>query len=210
MTKKHPTARLVGVLALVAGGSVARAIDFTNVDIQAPPLSNGSFFSTTATSISVLTPNAIVGDFQVSRSGTLSVEYDASNVGGLEMTSVRVDVNLGNPCSGSGTIAFLEEIFELDANGNQIGMIGSLSHPFDPNSGILWSETIQFSRGVQRFHARKSFVLDATADTGAFDIASLALVEQTVGVVPEPTTMATMAVGVLVTLAHRRRKSRNL
>lgn len=204
--KKLPTARVLVALTVAVSGSAARAIGFTNVDIQAPPLSSGSFFVTSANSITVFTPNAMVGDFQVLRSGVLSVDYDASNLGGPNMSSVRVDVNLGNACSGSGTIAFLEEIFELDANGSPIGSIGSLSHNFNSNSGSIWSETIQFSRSVQRFRARKSFALDATPDTGALDIASLALVEQTVGVVPEPTMMTTLAIGALATAARRRRR----
>jgi len=206
MNKHHTTARATAFIALIAAATASYAVDFNNVG-SSGPLTQGWSFETGPSSINFSTPNAIVGDFQVLRSGTLDLIYDAARGAGPSMMSIDVSIALVDPCTGSGTIAFLEEVVELDSGDNEIGQIGSISQNFDLNSSTVWSATIDFSHAVERFRAKLGFQLDATADTAVLDKARVALTGQTVNVVPEPATLGTLGMGVLA--LARRRRARN-
>lgn len=206
MVRNYRLVRLAAASALVSGAVGAHAVTFSNVIIQSPPLSTGSSFSTIANSISFFTPNAIVGDVTAPlRAGTLNIQFDASNFSGPMMTADQVVVNLGTVCLGSGTILFLEEIIELDSAGNEIGgPIGTASHLFNASTPFIWSSTINFDHPVENLRAKKSFSLLAP-DTDGVDLAALAIVNQNI-TVPEPATMAALALGAGAFLARRRRK----
>jgi hypothetical protein len=203
---RSPRAR--AALALLSFGLAvsAQAITFTNVIIQSPPLSTGSSWSAIGNSISFFTPNAIVGDVvDPLRSGTLNIQYDATNFGN-NVFAVGVTVNLAAVSLGSGMIQFGELIFELDSNGNEVGgPIGTISHTFDANSGTFWSGNIVLSRPVAAFRAKKFFVMTAP-DTQTVDLAALAVVNQSVQVIPEPATLGALGIGAAALLALRRRR----
>lgn len=184
--------------------SNASAIVFYNVDIQSPPLSDGSSWTALGNSISFALPNAIVGDpVDPTRAGSLDIRYDAFTA--APAIASHVGVNLGVAISGSGTIIFEEQVFEIDNVGNELGgPIGTITHAFNPGDPMNWSGTITFSRAVERFRAKKFFSLSA-ADTANFDIAALGIVNQNIQVVPEPATMAAIGVGVAALLRRRKR-----
>lgn len=189
--------------ALTIAGS-ASAITFSNVTIQAPPLSDNSTFSTSGNSISFFLPNAIVGDpVDPLRTGNLNIQYDVLSP--APAVAAEVGVNLGVALAGSGWISFLEQVYELDGLGNEIGgPIGQISHTFLPGGATNWSGTITFDRQVERFRAKKFFNLSAV-DTVDFDLAAIGLVNQNIQVVPEPATMAALGLGVAALLRRKRR-----
>ena len=205
MMKYQRLAGLCGFAALVI--SSAQAITFSNVQIQSPPLSNGSSFSVSGNAISFFLPNAIVGDAQAPlRSGTLNIQYDVA-MGSAEANAVGVFVNLGALALGSGTVDFIETVIELDGpGGNEVdGGIGTSSHHFDANTSPFFDDLIQFNHSVRYFRAKKAFVLTAV-DTNALDEAGVALVNQNV-MVPEPATIAGLALGALALARRTKRKS---
>lgn len=199
--------RLALISSFAAIGLSARAITFTNVQIQSPPLSNGSSWSSIGNSISFFTPNAQVGDAtDPLRSGTLNIQYDALNFGGPAMTANSLTVTLGASVLGAlSSVDFIEVIVEIDANGNEIGTpLGSSTHTFFESSAPTFNDTITFSRPVFAFRAKKSFALDAPV-TQAIDLASVTINNQSIQVVPEPATMGALALGALALIARRRK-----
>lgn len=195
--------KLISLALLSAVAGSATAITFSAVDIQAPPLSVDSSFSTNGNSISFFLPNAIVGDpVDPLRFGNLTIVYDALSP--APAIASEVGINLGVALSGSGTVFFNERIYELDTLGNEIGMIGEVSHTFLPGQATSWNGTINFSRNVERFRARKYFEL-AAPNTADFDLAAIGIVNQNIQVVPEPATMAAVGLGVAALLRRRKR-----
>jgi len=190
------------VFGLAVAGS-ASAITFSNVTIQAPPLSDGATFNTSGNSISFFLPNAIVGDpVDPLRAGNVNIQYDAFSA--APAMAAEVGVNLGVALSGSGTVSFLEQVFELDAIGNEIGgPIGTVNHVFLPGGATNWNGTITFDRQVERFRSKKFFNLSAI-DTVDFDLAAIGLVNQNIQVVPEPASMAAIGLGLAALLRRKR------
>lgn len=193
------------IIAGLAAVAVASASSFSNVTIQAPPLSTGSTWTSIGNSISFFLPNAIVGDpVDPLRAGTLNIQYDAYTPG--PAFANEVGINLGAALAGSGRIYFQEQIFELDSLGNEVsgGPVGVIDHTFNPGDPLSWSGTINFSRTVERFRAKKFFTLSAT-DTANFDLAALGIVNQNIQVVPEPATMAVLGLGVAAMMRRRKK-----
>jgi hypothetical protein len=185
----------------------AKAITFSNVIILSPPLSNGSSFTTSANSISFFTPNAQVGDAtDPLRSGTLNIQYDATNFGGPEMTANSLTVTLASSVLGSlSSVVFTEILVELDGGGNEVGTpLGSSTHTWFAGDDPTFSDTIVFSRPVFAFRAKKSFALDAPTTQG-IDLAAVTINNQSIQVVPEPATMAALGLGAMALLRRKRR-----
>jgi hypothetical protein len=184
--------------------ALATPVIFSNVIVAAPPLSVGATWNTLGNSISFNLPNAIVGDpVAPLRAGTLNIQFDGFAL--APAIGNEVGVNLGAAISGSGTIFFQEQVFELDALGNEVagGPIGVIEHVFLPGHPMTWSDMIAFSRPVERFRAKKFFTLSAV-DTSAFDLAAVGIVNQNIQLVPEPATFAALGIGVAALLRRRR------
>lgn len=184
--------------------ALATPVIFSNVIVAAPPLSVGATWNTLGNSISFNLPNAIVGDpVAPLRAGTLNIQLDGYTP--APAVGNEVGVNLGAAISGSGTIFFQEQVFELDALGNEVagGPIGVIEHVFLPGHPMTWSDMITFSRPVERFRAKKFFTLSAV-DTSAFDLAAVGIVNQNIQLVPEPATFAALSIGVAALLRRRR------
>lgn len=184
--------------------ALATPVIFSNITIASPPLSLGATWVTLGNSISFNLPNAIVGDpVAPLRAGTLNIQFDG--LAPAPAIGNEVGVNLGAAISGSGTIFFQEQVFELDALGNEVagGPIGVIEHVFLPGGPLTWSDMITFNRPVERFRAKKFFTLSAV-DTAALDLAAVGLVNQNIQLVPEPATMAALGIGVAALLRRRR------
>ncbi|MBS1705506.1 MAG: PEP-CTERM sorting domain-containing protein [Armatimonadetes bacterium] len=197
--------KVIALAALVAAVGAAHAVTFSNFVYTSSPLSDGASQSFGGNSISFFTPNAIVGDASTLRSGNLSIQYDAD--AGVSVVSVGVLVSLGAPVLGSGTVNFTEKVWELDCNtGQTLGLLGSISHSFDVNSGTVFSGNISLSSQVKCIRVLKSFDLNAP-DTNDLDIAAVAVVNQSIQTapVPEPATLAVLGLGGLI-VSRRRRK----
>ena len=206
MVRKNSLIRFAFISSFAAFGMAAHAITFSNVIILSPPLSNGSSFTALGNSISFFTPNAVVGDStHPLRAGTLNIQYDATNFGGQAMTANSLSVFLAAAAQGSGTVLFTEMIIELDANGNELGLLGTSSHLFTAQSSSTFNDTIQFSHQVFAFRAKKSFTLSAP-DTAAVDLAAVATTNQAVHLVPEPATMAAFGLGAIALLRRKQKK----
>lgn len=193
------------VAIVTVAAAASQAVTFSNFVVGSAPLSTGWSQTTIGNSVSFFLPNAIVGDNQTLTSGTINIQYDAAS--GPAMIANQANVNLGAFFSGTGTIFFTEMIIELDANGNEVaGNIGSISHTFLPNSSPIFSGTINFSRQVTNFRAKKSFTMIAPNVANQLDLASLGIVNQSVQVVPEPATMTALGIGALALMRRRRSK----
>ena len=208
MVRNNQIVRFALVSLIGASALAAQAITFSNVQIQSPPLSNGSSWSSIGNSISFFTPNARVGDAtDPLRGGTLNIQYDATNFGGPAMTANALTVTLGASVLGAlSSVDFIETILEIDANGNEIGApLGSSTHLFVENGSSTFNDVITFSRPVFAFRAKKSFALDAPV-TQAIDLAAVTINNQSVQVVPEPATIGALALGALGVISRRRRR----
>ena len=208
MVRKNSFIRLALLSSFTALAVGAKAITFSNVIIQSPPLSTGSSFTTSANSISFFTPNAQVGDAtDPLRAGILQIQYDATNFGGPSMTANSLTVTLASAVLGSlSSVVFTEIIVELDGAGNEVGTpLGSSTHTWFAGDDPTFSDTIVFSRPVLAFRAKKSFALNAPATQG-IDLAAVTVNNQSVQVVPEPATIAALSFGALALFARKRRK----
>ncbi len=190
--------------SLGVGALSAHAITFSNIFIASPPMSNDSSFQILGPSISFFTPKAIVGDaVDPIRAGILSIQFDVTNEVG--MASNQVFINLAAFTSGSGRIDFSERILELSApNGTELGQIGAASHTFLPGGGTQWSTTVQFSETARFLRVKKDFILTAPA-AESVDLAALGIVNQSFNVVPEPATIAVLALGAAALLRRRKK-----
>ncbi len=191
------------VAFIVVAAAASQAVTFSNFVVGSAPLSTGWSQNSIGNSVSFFFPNAIVGDNQTLTSGTVNIQYDAAS--GPAMIANQAVVNLGAFFAGTGTVLFTELIIELDANGNEVGgNIGSISHVFAPNSNPVWSGTINFSRQVTNFRAKKSFTLLAPDVANQLDLAAIGIVNQNVQVVPEPATMTALGLGIAALLRRKR------
>lgn len=201
--------------ALVATVAVgAQAVTFTLVSfngtttVGAQTLADGFTFAPAGNSVSITTPNAKVGDGEPLRAGQINIIYDAININ--PMISISMTLNLQGFLRGTGELSAVEDVFELDSNGFEIGgPIATIVTPIITSSTPLvsWSGTQAFSRPVTRLRAKKTINLTAQPDIPTqFDYAQLGVVNQSLRIVPEPATIGALALGLSAFAARRRRK----
>ncbi len=135
---------------------------------------------------------------------TIAIAYDAAST--LPVTSIFGSASSFSQgfVGGSGLIQFKEDIFALDANGNEAGYLGGVTQSTALN-GNLDPVTIPLSSTATSIRVKKSFVLTAFNTSAAADFATLAQVNQSVNVVPEPASFAALGLGAFGLLRRRKR-----
>lgn len=191
-----------GTLLFGVAAASHAAITFSNVNIAgSAPLISGATFATGTSDIDFTLPNAVVGDFQVLRQGTITITYEAQSDLAIVMDQMVLSV-LGG-ILGSGQVHFSEVIEDLVTP----GVIGVLApQVITANSQLPWTGNIVFSRPSTHIKVKKEFFLIAQPDTQALDIARISFIEQNLVTVPEPGTMAAVGLGFSALVARRRRR----
>ncbi|MCA9244807.1 MAG: hypothetical protein KDA32_12675 [Phycisphaerales bacterium] len=188
---------VAATVAAAAAASANAQITFSNVTIGGS-LAGTVSFATGPTDID-FTSTAIVGDAMAARSGDIAIEYIAQADAGL--FSDQIVLSLLGALQGSGQITILEQVFDLTQVGEPI--IANFMTTITDNADLPLDETLVFSTTSERVRVNKRILLDATTDTPAFDLASVALIEQNFGVMPEPASAALLAIGVLLGMRRR-------
>lgn len=162
----------------------------------------GSSFNTIGNSISFFTPSAIVAD-SFGSPGTMNMQYDAQAPSGQFFSSVMANISVN--ALGAGTVLFIEQVFELDNVGNEVGgPIGLLTNNFTSSSAQTFSGAAVLTKQVNRIRVKKAFTLAAPDNTAGLDLASVGIINQSTAVVPEPATLTALGLG-LAAIARRRR-----
>ena len=181
--------------AILTGALVTSAVanvSFSDVSITGPLA--GTFTTNIGACDIDFVSTAIVGDSQAMRSGEASITYVAQANAGL--MSDQLSLNTLGALSGSGTLTILEQIFDLTQVGEP--MIGSFMTTLTMNSQLPLNQTIMFDTPSERIRVVKRVGLNAVEDTAALDLASVALIEQTLNTVPEPTSLLLLGVGAMM------------
>ena len=190
------------LVALCFSVPVAHAgvINFSDVVIDGS-LANGATFSTANNAIDFFFPDASVGDGLPSRIGTLSLTYVAESTDGMDQNQMLLSV-LG-ALQGSGTI-FFNEVIEDISNPLDPIFLASYGVVLDSNDDLPHTAVLDFARPSNLIKVKKNLTLTAF-DTGSVDFANVGLVEQTIRVVPEPTSLALCGFGLACMFVRRRR-----
>jgi hypothetical protein len=191
------------VAAFAAFGVLAHAqVVFSNVTIGGS-LASGASFNTGGNFIEFLFPNARVGDGEAARSGNLSILYNAAST--PPMLADDLLLNVLGALSGSGQILF-NEIVEDFTDPNNPVVIGSHNVTINDNSQLPYTHHLVFSRPANAIRVKKEVTLTANPDTNGFDFSSVGIIQQTISLVPEPGSLAVLALGGLGLMAARRRR----
>ena len=190
------------LVALCFSVPVAHAgvINFSDVVIDGS-LANGATFSTANNAIDFFFPDASVGDGLSSRIGTLSLTYVAESTDGMDQNQMLLSV-LG-ALQGSGTI-FFNEVIEDISNPLDPIFLASYGVVLDSNDDLPHTAVLDFARPSNLIKVKKNLTLTAF-DTAGVDFANVGLVEQTIRVVPEPTSLALCGFGLACMFVRRRR-----
>lgn len=192
---------LLGAVAALSTASQA-VILITNATANSATL--GSQEITAIGNSATLLSGSAVGDGFPLRSGIIAMQYDARSTG-ANIGSIKL--NLRGIATGSGSISVIEDVFAIDALGNETGFLQSFSFTSAPNAGnFLASRTFNLTTSSQAIRVKKTIFLEANPNTQGNDSALLSFVNQSVEPVPEPASM--LALAGAAAMVARRRKSK--
>lgn len=179
--------------ALAALVGVASAdVTFSNVVVSGSVGTERSY-ETYPQIIDFFFDDAWVGDVvDPIRDGDLSMTYEATGVGGIYLESVMINV-LG-ALSGTGTMRVIEIVEDRAINVGNI--IASRDVTLTSNGDLPYNDHLIFSYPTPHVRVRKTIMLKAP-DDDEFDLAAVALVEQTFTKIPEPASLGLLALGLL-------------
>jgi hypothetical protein len=196
--------KLALAAATCAAVSSAQAITFTNVVVNGPAsLIAGNVPTTGATDIDFAFPNAVVGDGQSLRSGTINITYEATSAIAMDLNQLVFSSNA--LLLGSGYMK-VQEVVEDVATGD---VLASFEQDFFAPSGSgAFTTNLTFTRPTKHFKAKKTISLFAVPNTQAVDLAGIRFVEQNIRLVPEPASMTALCLGIAGVVARKRRGGR--
>lgn len=195
------------VLAVLASAVAAHAeLNFSNIDANITFEDNSSF------DLNVLQNNhgldITAGNMPMyvdsvnsdHTSATITVDYDLTSTDG---SINELDLMFTGWAMGNGSVSYDETVFDTNNNA-----LDSVNGTMGAGSPFVQSDVLTFD-GQKSIHVTKTFTLDLGRQTdgipvGDGSLATIGLIQQ--NAVPEPASMAALAMGGLGLLARRRRK----
>ncbi|MBL8060197.1 MAG: PEP-CTERM sorting domain-containing protein [Chthonomonas sp.] len=152
--------------------------------------------------ITLLTPNGgVLGNNQF---GSIFWEYEASNFAG---TPTKVMYSVAGQVLGDGQVIWQEQVFGVDGVGNEFFLnsaSGVLNSGNVVNNGFGLNGSINLPQhNYSKLRVKKLFNL-VTGSTPGTNYASVGRINQ--AIVPEPTSMAALGLGLAAVLRRRNRR----
>ncbi len=196
-------ARILTIGACFVATVASQAITFSNVTMTFvnPALGNGAFVSTSGNTIDFTTPSFSVGDgsFGPDRAGMVTISYEATS--DSFMASDRLVLAALGGLLGTGMIEIQETVYDMI----NPGVIAALPNTQITNSSQLpFVADLTFSRQTTHLRAEKIIKISAP-ESASLDFARIGLIEQQIGMVPEPGSMLVVAGALGAVMARRRR-----
>lgn len=188
--------------------------------VGGPAIGNQSSFANGQIDFFPGAPGLAAGDSTGVGFRTYSFTYQVGAPAPVGAVGIVVQGTLG----GTGRISLQEDVFRINADNSET-QVGSISNTLFVNgktqaNGIFTLTGNNFTYvdnspvvpNLTNYKIKKSFFLQVT-DWGtqqfnpAVDFASITLIQQNHQPVPEPATLATLALGTIAMIARRRRRS---
>jgi hypothetical protein len=197
--------RGLGVLAILGAALTAHAqINYSNI------VATITFEDASTSNLSVIqgtnsldffagTAPLAIGAGTGHTSAVIEISYDASSASSLN----QMDLLFTSFTQGSGSVDYSEEIFD----GTGLNLLTSTSGSISNAGSWLQHDTLQFS-STDAIHVEKTFTLSLGFTVNGAPIndsvSLVGVIEQ--NAVPEPASMAALAIGGMGLLVRRRRK----